>query len=133
VGEAVVVIDDDPVIQAILEAVLTSGGYRVELAAEASGAVETVRRARPAAVLVDRMLPGRDGIDLCRDLRADPEPSPRPSIVLLTADADRVRPEQATAAGIDAVVAKPFRPAELLDLLARLRQGGNGAASDPSR
>jgi CheY-like chemotaxis protein len=127
VADTVVVIDDDPVIQAILEAVLSSGGYRVELESEASEAVAAVRRAQPAVVLVDRMLPGRDGIDLCHDLRALggeslPEPSPRPSIVLLTADADRVRPEQATAAGIDAVVGKPFQPAELLELLARLRQ-----------
>jgi CheY-like chemotaxis protein len=123
----VVVVDDDPVIQAILEAVLSGGGYRVELVSEASGAVAAVRRARPVAVVVDRMLPGQDGIDLCRDLRAEPEPLPRPSIVLLTADADRVRPELATAAGIDAVVAKPFQPAELLQLLARLRHGSDGA------
>lgn len=121
------VVDDDPVIQAILEAVLSGGGYRVELVSEASGAVAAVRRARPVAVVVDRMLPGQDGIDLCRDLRAEPEPLPRPSIVLLTADADRVRPELATAAGIDAVVAKPFQPAELLQLLARLRHGSDGA------
>jgi CheY-like chemotaxis protein len=137
VADTVVVIDDDPVIQAILEAVLSSGGYRVELESEASEAVAAVRRAQPAVVLVDRMLPGRDGIDLCHDLRAlggggaprsgaggesSSDPSPRPSIVLLTADADRVRPEQATAAGIDAVVGKPFQPAQLLELLARLRQ-----------
>jgi two-component system response regulator MtrA len=125
----VVVVDDDPVIQAILEAVLSGGGYRVELAPEASGAVAAVRRTRPAAVLVDRMLPGRDGIDLCRDLRAEPESSSRPSIVLLTADADRVQPELAAAAGIDAVVAKPFQPAELLQLLSRLRHSGDGADS----
>lgn len=114
------VIDDDPVIQAILQAVLSSGGYEVAVEPGAEGAVDAVRRARPAAVLVDRMLPGKDGIDLCRDLR-DLGPSPRPAIVLLTADADRVQPEQATAAGIDAVVAKPFQPAQLLELLARLR------------
>jgi two-component system response regulator MtrA len=120
VADTVVVIDDDPVIQAILQAVLTSGGYEVELEPEASGAVDAVRRARPTAVLVDRMLPGKDGIDLCRDLRAL-EGGAAPSIVLLTADADRVQPEQATAAGIDAVVAKPFQPVELLQLLARLR------------
>lgn len=117
------VIDDDPVIQAILQAVLSSGGYEVAVEPEAAGAVETVRRARPSAVLVDRMLPGRDGIELCRDLRAlaDGTEPGAPSIVLLTADADRVRPEQAEAAGIDAVVAKPFQPAQLLELLARLR------------
>jgi len=129
----VLVIDDDPVIQAILEAVLTEGGYRVEQAPEASGAVAAFRRAQPATVLVDRMLPGRDGIDLCRDLRAEPEPSPRPSIVLLTADADRVHPELAAGAGIDAVVAKPFQPVQLLELLARLRPGGIGTEGVQAR
>jgi CheY-like chemotaxis protein len=126
VADTVLVVDDDPVIQAILEAVLTGGGYRVEQASEASAALAAFRRARPATVLVDRMMPGQDGIDVCRDLRAEPEPSPRPVIVLLTADADRVPPELATAAGIDAVVGKPFQPVQLLELLARLRPGGDG-------
>lgn len=106
-------IDDDPVIRAILGAALGRAGYAVSTAADADEALAVVRESQPTVILVDRLLPGRDGIDLCREIRAEPGLAERALVLLLTADADRVDPASATAAGIDAVLSKSLAPAAL--------------------
>jgi CheY-like chemotaxis protein len=124
----VVVVDDDPVVRAILQAVLGSGGYQVQMAAGADEAMPVIRRSQPAVIFVDRFMPGRDGVQLCRDIRADRELATQPFVVLLTADADRVEPELAASAGINMVLAKPVGPAQLLGLLAEITPGQGGSA-----
>ena len=112
------VVDDDPVIVTLLRVNFEMEGYRVVAAADGLAGLEAARRGAPDLVVLDVMMPGIDGLEVARTLRADPATASLP-ILLLSAKA------QATdiAAGAevaDDYVTKPFDPLELLDRVARL-------------
>ena len=90
------------------------GGLDIDEVLDGNTALETARATPPDVVLLDWMMPGLSGIDLCRALRADPATAGA-TIVMVTA---RVLPEDreaALAAGVDHYVGKPFSPDALLD------------------
>jgi len=118
---AVVVVDDDPAIRALLTAVLGAGGHEVRAADGAEPAVRMIRERVPAVVIVDALMPGRDGFDLCREIRGSELPV-QPSVVLLTG-LDRVAPEEAARAGFDRVLAKVVSPHQVLACVAELAAG----------
>jgi len=114
----IVLADDDPTILVLLDATLRSYGYRCHLAEDGTEAIEVSRRVRPAALILDINMPGRDGYEVLSTLRADRRARALP-IVLLTArhqEADVIR---AFELGADEYVVKPFNP---LELVARLRR-----------
>jgi CheY-like chemotaxis protein len=107
----VLVVDDDPVVVALLAEALAARGYRV-LAALGAQALRLAREARPAVVLLDLQMPQMDGAEVCRRLRAEPATAAIP-IILISADE---RPGTATGAlAVDDRLPKPF---DLNDLLA---------------
>ncbi len=110
----VLVVDDDPKVLDALRRGLTVHGYEVLTSADGLQAVEVAQRERPDLVILDIMLPGLDGIEVCRRLRSL---SAAPILMLTARDevADRV---QGLDAGADDYLAKPFA---LEELLARLR------------
>jgi CheY-like chemotaxis protein len=69
----VVVADDDPLLQAILEHKLTAAGYAVATVSDGRAALEAVRNQRPAILVLDAMMPVLDGFEALRRLKADPE------------------------------------------------------------
>src|SRR5215207_1573103 len=95
-----------------MEAVLSGRGYRVLAAMSGSEALEQVARERPDLVLLDVVLPGMDGYEVCRRLRDDPATRLLP-IVMITASEDRDR-AKAIELGADDFLAKPINQAELL-------------------
>jgi CheY-like chemotaxis protein len=105
-------VDDDPSVAPLLQKMLASHGYRVVAATSPSMAVSEARSLRPAAVLLDVLMPVRDGHDILRELKADPETSAIPVIVISVVDRAEM-PELA-----DAHLNKPIRKAPLLDVLA---------------
>jgi adenylate cyclase len=109
-------VDDVPQNLRLLEAVLTSNGFEVVTAATGEEALLQVLKEKPDLVLLDIMLPGIDGYEVCRRLRADPKTSFLP-VVMVTASG---LPEKVKAieAGADDFVPKPF---DQLELLARVR------------
>jgi len=111
-GAAVLLsIDDDPSVAPLLQKMVAGHGYRVE-ASRASTALSDVLRLRPAVILLDVLMPGRDGRDVLRELKADPQVSSIPVIVLSVVDV-------AEAPGLaDGYLAKPVRQDRLLGLLA---------------
>lgn len=109
------IVDDDPAIRRLLEALLASAGYQVLTAADGPHAIEIVHAAHPRVVFLDVTLPELSGWDVLKQLRAIPEP---PAVVLLTADSAAVR--RAQHSGADAAILKPFDIDEVLDLAARL-------------
>jgi signal transduction histidine kinase len=112
-GESVLLsVDDDPSVAPLLQKMLASHGYRVVAATSPSMAVSEARSLRPAAVLLDVLMPVRDGHDILRELKADPETRGIPVIVISVVDRAEM-PELA-----DAHLNKPIRKAPLLDLLA---------------
>lgn len=113
------VVDDDTALAEMLGIVLRGEGFDPVFCADGSGALEAFRCARPDLVLLDLMLPGRDGIEVCRQIRSE---SGVP-IVMLTAKTDTVDVVLGLESGADDYVVKPFKPKELVARVrARLRR-----------
>jgi two-component system, OmpR family, response regulator MtrA len=110
----VLVVDDDAALAEMLTIVLRNEGFDSRVCATGDKALADFRDYRPDVVLLDLMLPGRDGIDVCRAIRAE---SGVP-IVMLTAKSDTVDVVVGLESGADDYVVKPFKPKELV---ARIR------------
>ncbi len=110
----VLVVDDDAALAEMLGIVLRTEGFDSRVCPSGDKALAAFRDYRPDVVLLDLMLPGKDGIDVCKEIRAE---SGVP-IVMLTAKSDTVDVVVGLESGADDYVAKPFKPKELL---ARIR------------
>lgn len=116
----VLVVDDDLALAEMLGIVLRNDGFEVAHCADGAAALDMFRETRPDLVLLDVMLPGLDGIEVCRRIRRE---SGVP-IVMLTARTDTVDVVVGLNAGADDYVLKPFKPQELTARVrARLRRG----------
>ena len=113
----VLVVDDDPSVRTLLEMVLEVEGFEVRCAADAEQALEMIAEKRPDVLLVDVMMPGRDGRALTRQLRTDPATKDLP-IVICSGLADDPSQWQAWAAGANSFVPKPFDIDRLLSEMA---------------
>jgi len=111
----VLLADDDRAIRDALRRALTLAGHEVTVAADGVEALAAARREPFDALLLDIMMPGVDGLGVCRVLRADGDPTP---ILMLTARVETSDRVAGLDAGADDYLAKPF---ELEELLARVR------------
>jgi DNA-binding response OmpR family regulator len=122
----VLVVEDEPDIRALVVHHLTREGYRCRVAASGPEALQCVHAAVPELVILDLMLPGMDGLDVCRRLRGDPATATVP-IIMLTAKADEVDRVVGLEIGADDYMTKPFSPKELVArvraVLRRVRPG----------
>ena len=122
----ILVADDEPQLRRALERALKLEGYDVALAADGDEALAAVAGARPDAVVLDVLMPKRDGLSVCRELRSREDRTP---VLMLTARdgvSDRV---DGLDAGADDYVVKPFALEELLARLrALLRRSGPGGS-----
>ncbi|MFT4126420.1 MAG: MtrAB system response regulator MtrA [Gordonia sp. (in: high G+C Gram-positive bacteria)] len=115
----ILVVDDDAALAEMLTIVLRNEGFEPFVVGDGSQALSAVREIRPDLVLLDLMLPGMNGIDVCRVLRSD---SGVP-IVMLTAKSDTVDVVLGLESGADDYMVKPFKPKELVARIrARLRR-----------
>jgi CheY-like chemotaxis protein len=120
------VVDDDPFIRKLITTTLEDvAEFRLLEARDGDQALELANRYRPQIVLLDVDIPGADGIEVCRALRANPSTS-EATIVMLTASHNDVIEARAEAAGADLFLTKPFSPLELL----RLVDGLSGEPAD---
>jgi two-component system phosphate regulon response regulator PhoB len=117
----VLLVDDEPIIRELVRTMLTSGTVEVEVVADGPACLKAVRSRRFDLVLLDVVLPGMDGITVCRLLKSDPATSAIP-VYMLTAKARASDVETARRAGADGYINKPFKGAELMDLVERLQQ-----------
>lgn len=116
----ILVVDDDAALSEMIGIVLTAEGYEPVFCYDGATAVDTFRAVRPDLLLLDLMLPGKDGIQVCREIRAISDVP----VVMLTAKSDTVDVVRGLEAGADDYVPKPFKPAELVARVrARLREG----------
>ncbi|MBK4721380.1 response regulator transcription factor [Azospirillum sp. YIM DDC1] len=111
----VLVVDDEPPIRRFLRTTLTAQGYDIAEAEDGAGALEAVRRRPPDLLVLDLGLPGIDGLEVIRRLRADGVAAP---IIVLSSRADEAGKVEALDLGADDYVTKPFGMDELL---ARIR------------
>jgi len=112
----ILAVDDTPENLRLLDAILGPRGYQLVTADSGTAGLEAVHREHPDLVLLDIVMPGLNGYDVCRRLRVDPGTRYLP-IVMITASGDQER-VQALEAGADDFIAKPFNQ---LELLARVR------------
>jgi two-component system response regulator MtrA len=110
----ILLVEDDPSIREITRLGLTEAGFRVETAADGEEGLARFRHDRPDLVLLDLMLPRRDGLEVCRTIRGE---SSVP-VVMLTARGDAIDVVVGLESGADDYVTKPF---EMPVLVARLR------------
>ena len=108
----VLVVDDQAPNRRLLDAVLTPRGYRVLAASSGEEALQTLREERADVVLLDILMPGMDGYEVCRRIRSDPATAILP-VVMITASGQQEK-LVATEAGADDFLTKPFDQAELL-------------------
>jgi DNA-binding response OmpR family regulator len=111
---AILLVEDDPSVREAVAMALEGDGHRVTTAATGDEAVERWRQRRPDLVLLDVMLPGRDGFDVCRAIRAHDQVP----IIMLTARSDPIDVVVGLESGADDYVTKPF---ETRVLLARIK------------
>ena len=122
----ILVVDDDPRIAASVRRSLTYDGYDVDVVHDGSSAIDAVRSAPPDVIVLDLMLPGIDGLEVCRRLRAAGD-----NVAVLMLTARSTVPDRVTGldAGADDYLVKPFAHEELLarvrTLLRRSQPGGN--------
>ena len=110
----VLIAEDEPELRGLIRMALEVEPFELFEAADAGAALEVARRERPDLILLDRRMPGGDGLDVCRALRADPRTAPS-KIVLLTVRAQNVDRLEGFRAGADDYVAKPFSPTQLAE------------------
>lgn len=124
------VVDDDPELRQLLASYLNKHGYDTLLAADATELESLIARFSPDLVVLDRMMPGRDGMTACRDLRAQGEDVP---VLLLTAKDEPVDRIMGLESGADDYLGKPFDPRELLARIeAVLRRKSGPSALKPN-
>ena len=110
----ILVVDDDASLAEMLTIVLRQEGFESHMCGRGDDALQAFRDTKPDLVLLDLMLPGKDGIDVCKEIRAE---SGVP-IVMLTAKGDTIDVVLGLESGADDYIVKPFKPKELI---ARIR------------
>jgi CheY-like chemotaxis protein len=118
----ILVVEDEPVIRELVRSMLDDGPVEVETAGNGAEGLRRARESRFDLVLLDVVLPGMDGLTVCRMLKADPATAGVP-LYMLTAKTRRSDLEAALAAGANGYIHKPFRGSELMELVERLRTG----------
>ncbi|HLY38960.1 MAG TPA: response regulator transcription factor [Candidatus Binatia bacterium] len=113
VKRTVLVVDDEKDIRELVGFHLADDGYAVREAESGEEALASVAAERPALVILDVMLPGADGLEVCRRLRADPATATVP-VIMLTARATEIDRVLGLEIGADDYIVKPFSPRELV-------------------
>jgi DNA-binding response OmpR family regulator len=116
---SLVVADDDPDVLRLLERRLSRRGYEVAVAADGRAALDAVRSTGPDAVVLDRLMPGMSGEEVCAALKSDERTAAIP-VVLLSAQASEREITEGFGVGADDYLTKPFDIDELDERLRRL-------------
>jgi two-component system cell cycle response regulator/two-component system cell cycle response regulator DivK len=124
-GERVLIVDDNPVNLRLVEAALKGAGHEVHGATDSSSALEAVTSLNPRLILMDLQLPGMDGLELTRRLKADPATKDIP-IVATTAYAMAGDEAKARQAGCDGYLAKPIDVLALPGVVSEYLAGAHG-------
>jgi len=111
---SVLVVDDEPNIVISLEFLMKEAGFDVRVARDGEAALRAVEERVPDLVLLDVMIPKRDGYDVCQTIRANPDWKDV-RIIMLTAKGREVEREKGIALGADDYITKPFSTREVMD------------------
>ena len=121
-AEEVLIVDDNPINLKLLKVVLACEGYRFRTAVDAEEALEALKTFKPKLILTDLQLPGMDGLELTRRIKADP--ATRAAVVVaVTAYAMKGDDEKAKSAGCDGYITKPIDTVALPGIVAGYLNG----------
>ena len=118
----ILIADDEPNILISLEYLMKREGYEVLLARDGLQALDVLRREHPRLVLLDVMMPGKNGFEVCQELRAD-EAIKDTVVLMLTAKGRDADVAKGMGVGADAYVTKPFSTRELVEKVRALLEG----------
>lgn len=113
------VVDDDAFIRRPLTFMLQQEGFEPSVATDGNDCLDRVVGEQPDLIILDVMMPGRDGFDVCRTLKADPRTAEIP-VILLSAKGQEQDRDRGLSAGAAAYMTKPYSPADLIDRVRRL-------------
>jgi two-component system, OmpR family, response regulator BaeR len=124
----ILIVEDEPKLAALLADYLRAAGYRSAVISNGLEVIPSIREAMPDLVLLDLMLPGRDGMDVCRELRT----FSHVPVIMVTARVEEIDRLLGLEIGADDYICKPFSPREVVARVAALLRRA-GYASDVSR
>ena len=128
-GLRVLVVDDEPPILELVRGYLQREGWSVLTASDGPAGLEVARRDKPDVVVLDLMLPGLDGVEVCRQLRTFSSAF----VVMLTAKSEEVDKLVGLAVGADDYLTKPFSPRELVARIKAILRRAHAAATRGTR
>ena len=122
-GQKVIIIEDEPQIAELLRDYLQGSGFPAEIVGDGLRAVDAIRATQPALVLLDLMLPGKDGLTICREVRG----FSKVPIIMVTARVEEIDRLLGLEIGADDYICKPFSPREVVARVkAVLRRAAGG-------
>lgn len=127
----ILVVDDDKQIVRLLQSYLEQAGMTVLSAGDGDSAMRMIRRERPDLIVLDLMLPGRDGLEITRWMRADPQLAALP-VLMLTARVEDMDKILGLELGADDYLTKPFNPREVVARVRAILRRASGAPA-PAR
>jgi DNA-binding response OmpR family regulator len=119
VSASILVADDEPNIVLSLEFLLRQAGFRVRTVSDGEAALAAIAQEPPDLVLLDVMIPGRDGYAVCQEIRGNPAWRGM-HIIMLTAKGGEIQREKGLSLGADEYVTKPFSTRELVERIRRM-------------
>lgn len=130
--ERILVVEDDEDILQLLTFTLESAGFEVRAAGTGKDGLELAQKHKPGLVLLDLMLPGMSGLDVCRELKRQPQTEDVP-VIMLTARSEEVDRIVGLELGADDYVVKPFSPRELVLRIRAVLKRTVGVVEQPTR
>lgn len=113
-GKKVLIVDDEPNLTRSMTFILRKEGYDVEVAVNGEEAIEKARKTKPQLMLLDVMMPKKNGYEVCQDIREDPQLKSM-HIIMLTAKGQEVDREKGMSMGADEFITKPFSPGLIVE------------------
>ena len=108
----ILIIDDDPATTRLLEVLLTREGYNILTENLSDNALQTTKDHKPNLIILDLMMPGADGFEVCQEMKDDPELAEIPILMFTSANRADLR-KQALAVGVNEYITKPIHPNDL--------------------
>lgn len=121
-AKKILIVDDEPNIVLSLEFLMKQAGYQVRTATDGEAALKAIREEHPDLVLLDVMMPRKDGYEVCQTVRKEPDCKDI-KIVMLTAKGREVEREKGLALGADDYITKPFATREVVDKVREILSG----------
>ncbi len=113
-GKKVLIVDDEPNLTRSMSFILRKEGYDVEVAVNGEEAIEKAQAVKPKLILLDVMMPKKNGYEVCQDIRDDPELRGM-YVIMLTAKGQEVDREKGMEMGADEFITKPFSPGLIVE------------------